>query len=122
MPRRPRYWWHRRREVHAERCPACGWYPPHPVLGTPIGRHDPKFIGHAFCCPTRLYASLRSAEGIADQWMAISLWVTLPGVQDTPGADEMWRRMSWALMQRADQLKVDFPIADDAAELGTGVN
>jgi hypothetical protein len=42
------------------------------------------------------------AEAVADQWEAISLWARSPGVMDTPGSDDIWARMSWALMQRAD--------------------
>lgn len=53
--------------------------------------------------------------------MVLCWWASLPGVEDTPGADDVWRRMSWALMQRADQLRVPFPVCDDASELVTAV-
>lgn len=37
------------------------------------------------------------------------------------GSDDVWRHMSYALMQRADELGVAFPIADDARELMAGM-
>lgn len=77
-------------------------------------------FGHAWCCPCKLYGALLTAQGVADQWEAISWWARLPGVMDTPGTDDAWRRMSWALMQRADQLGVPFPVCDDASELTAG--
>ncbi len=111
--------WRRLRDRPAARCGYCGWYPPDPLFGQVFGRHDPKFVGHAWCCPSSLYASLRTAQGVADQWAAIGAWARLPGIWDVPGADDAWRHMAWALMQRADQLGVPFPVCDDASELMT---
>ena len=120
MPRRARWRWRRFRERHAERCGYCGWYPPDPLLGQVFGRHDPRFVGHGRWCPSKLYASLRTAQGVADQWRALSAWARLAAFLDVPGADDTWRHMAWALMQRADQLGVPFPVCDDASELVTG--
>jgi hypothetical protein len=91
------------------------------VFGQVFGKHDPKFVGHSRWCPSSLYASLRTAQGIADQWHAIGVWAQLSAALDMPGSDDAWRHMSWALMQRAGQLGVPFPVCDDASELMTGV-
>lgn len=87
------------------------------MLGQVFGRHDPKYVGHGAYCPSKLYASLRSRAGVADQWQAIEQWARLSAFLDVPGADDAWRHMAWALMQRADQLGVPFPVCDDAREL-----
>jgi hypothetical protein len=81
------------------------------------GRHDPRFAGHYTYCPSRLYAAITTAQGIADQWTAIECWARLSDALGLPRWADQWRHMSWALMQRADQLGVPFPVAGDASEL-----
>ena len=54
---------------------------------------------------------------MADQWHLIEAWARLALAIGLPGAEDMWRHMSCAPMQRADQLAVPFPVADDASEL-----
>jgi len=95
----------------APRCGYCGWYT------SRAGLHDPRYVGHGTYCPSSLYTGLRTAGDIADQWHLIEEWSRLALSLGLPGAEDMWRHMSWALMQRADQLGVAFPVADDASEL-----
>jgi hypothetical protein len=114
-------WWRRGQPYrHAYRCGYCGWYPPG-MGGVVRGRHDPRFVGHHRFCPSSLYAAITTAEGIADQWALIGAWARLADRVDTPGWDELWRLMSWSLMQRADQLGAEFPVCDDPRELMAAV-
>lgn len=99
-------WWRRKQPYrHAYRCGECGWYPPG-RSGYVRGVHDPKFVGHAFYCPARLYSSITTADGIADQWHAISAWARASEAVDLPGWDDTWRHTSYALVKRADMLGV----------------
>jgi hypothetical protein len=94
----------------ADRCGFCGWYT------STVGQHDPAYVGHHPLCPERLYAGLHTAEGIADQWQVLCEWARLDGL-GAPGWAEYWQQLAEALMERAEQLGVPFPVPDDAREL-----
>jgi hypothetical protein len=96
--------------MRAPRCGYCGW-------ATGPGLRDERFVGHYTFCPSRLYATIRTADGIADQWRVIEEWARLAEALSLPGWHDMWHHMAWGLMQRADQLGTPFPIAADASEL-----
>jgi hypothetical protein len=68
-------------------------------------------------CPVSLYGGIVSAQGVADQQAAIAAWAALALALDSPGWPEVWKGMSWALLQRADDLGVPYPVPDDASEL-----
>jgi hypothetical protein len=84
-----------RRDRLAPRCGYCGWYPPDPLFGQVLGRHDPKFVGHAVYCPVSLFAEITTAVAVGDQWHAIEAWARASSAADLPGWDDTWRRMSW---------------------------
>jgi hypothetical protein len=64
-----------------------------------------------------LYAGIHTREGLADQQAAIAAWAALALALDLPNWAETWKGMSWALLQRADALGLEYPVPDDAAEL-----
>jgi hypothetical protein len=109
--------WRRRPWQPARRCPWCGWAAPDPLSGKVYGKHDPRFVGHAWACPSSLYRDIRTAAEVADQWQALEVGARLAAAADVPQWAELWRQMSWALMLRADDLGVPFPVCDDPREL-----
>jgi hypothetical protein len=67
-----------------------------------FGLFEPPALG--------LFTSLVAPQAAVAVGAAVRLVRLALGI---PGSDEMWRHMSWALIQ----LGVAFPVADDASEL-----
>ena len=81
------------------------------------GRHDERFRGHAPLCAAAVYAGIVTETGLADQAAVIATWVRLAASLDVPGVDDLWRRLTASLVDRADALHLEYPVPGDLREL-----
>jgi hypothetical protein len=64
-----------------------------------------------------LFGEIHTAQQVADQFQAITVWTYATEHLDMPCRPEWWRMVTLALIQRADMIGARVPIPADTREL-----